>query len=55
MTRVEPAAGELHAYRFTLDPAAEPIPEPPELAIAKISTGATFRFGRPRPVVPVPR
>jgi hypothetical protein len=46
--------GELHAYAFSVEPDAEPVAERPELAIAKISTGATFRFGRPRPVVAAP-
>lgn len=54
MSRIEAAPGELHAFRFTIDPTAEPLPEPAELAIAKISTGATFRFGRPRLVVAPP-
>jgi hypothetical protein len=48
--RVEPAValdGELHAYRAVIDPTAQPAAEPAELAIAKISTGARFRFDRP--------
>ena len=36
--------GEAYAYEATIDPGREPAAEPPELAIAKISTGATFRF-----------
>jgi hypothetical protein len=47
-TPVAPLPGELHAYEVVVDTAAEPLPEPPELAIAKISTGATFRFREPR-------
>jgi hypothetical protein len=43
-TPVTTRPGELHAYEIGIDPIAEPVPEIPELAIAKISTGATFRF-----------
>jgi hypothetical protein len=47
---VRPDAGERHAFELRIDAAAEPRPEPPELAIAKVSTGAGFRFrgGFPR-------
>jgi hypothetical protein len=55
--RLHPVAtldGELHAFEVTVDHDAEPVAEAPELAIAKISTGAAFRFGRPRRVVAPP-
>jgi hypothetical protein len=41
---VTPSDGERFAYEVRIDPDAEPLPEAPELAIAKISTGARFRF-----------
>jgi hypothetical protein len=41
---VPPRADEVAAYVLTLDPSAAPAAEPPDLAIAKISTGARFRF-----------
>jgi hypothetical protein len=44
LTAVTARGGELHAYEVHLDPTAEPAREAPELSIAKISTGATFRF-----------
>ncbi|HWA65287.1 MAG TPA: hypothetical protein VG899_02830 [Mycobacteriales bacterium] len=47
LTPTTPAAGELHSYRIRLDPEAAPIAEPPELSIAKISSGAAFRFREP--------
>jgi hypothetical protein len=34
------------ALLVVVDPAAEPAPPPREVAIARISSGATFRFGR---------
>jgi hypothetical protein len=43
--------GELHAYRAAIDPTGEPADEAPELAIAKISTGAAFQFRRRAPGV----
>jgi hypothetical protein len=44
---VPPGDGEVHAYLATIDRARPAQPEPPELAIAKISTGAAFRFRVP--------
>jgi hypothetical protein len=44
LTAVAPRAGELHAYELVLDLAADPAKEAPELSIAKISSGARFRF-----------
>jgi hypothetical protein len=45
-----PAPGERFAYRAVVDPTAPARPEPAELAIARISTGAGFEFrdGRAR-------
>jgi len=40
-------ADETHAYEVTIEPDRPPAPEVPELAIAKISTGAAFRFRVP--------
>jgi hypothetical protein len=48
--RLSPAStrtGELQAYEAVIDLHADPAPEPPELAIAKISTGAAFKFRIP--------
>jgi hypothetical protein len=44
-------SGELHAYRAVIDPAASSTGEFDELAIAKITTGAGFRFARPNAVM----
>jgi hypothetical protein len=44
---VSPDVGELRAYRVTIDRNRPERPEPQELAVAKISTGAAFRFRRP--------
>jgi hypothetical protein len=44
---ITPASGEVHAYQATIDRARLEQPESPELGIAKISTGARFRFRRP--------
>ncbi|HVW80851.1 MAG TPA: hypothetical protein VHB69_07945 [Mycobacteriales bacterium] len=49
LTRVPPRDGELHAYEVRIDPDRQPLAEAPELGIAKISTGARFRFGRAFP------
>jgi len=55
--RCEPTAvhdGELYAYRASIDPARQPQREAPELAIAKISSGAAFRFKVPAAKVLTP-
>jgi hypothetical protein len=38
------------AWEVVIDPAAPPRPDPPELALAKLSRGAAFRFERRRPL-----
>ena len=38
-------AGETLAWTVEVDPERDPAPEPPELALARFSTGATFTFG----------
>jgi hypothetical protein len=43
--------GETHAYRATIDPERPDRRETQELAIAKISTGAAFRFRIPKALV----
>ncbi len=43
-----PPPGGRFAWRVEIDPHAEPAAEPPELALARISTGATFVFPRHR-------
>jgi hypothetical protein len=43
-------AGEQFAYEVVIDPAASPAKEAPEIALAKISGGATFVFTPRRPV-----
>jgi hypothetical protein len=51
--RCEPvvtAGGEVHAYRATIDRSRPPAREPEELGIARISTGAAFRFRVPTAV-----
>ena len=45
-------AGARVAWSIAIDPAAEPAPEPPEVALVKISKGANFRFVPRRPVRP---
>lgn len=45
--RIAPAPGELHAYRATIDRSRPAAPEVGELGIARISTGAAFRFRVP--------
>ncbi|GAA3222262.1 hypothetical protein [Actinocorallia longicatena] len=47
---VDPAEGEWRAFEIVLDPSAEPLPEAPEVGLARFSTGATFTFERRRPV-----
>lgn len=37
-------AGESRAWTIEVDPNRDPAPEPPELALARFSTGATFTF-----------
>ena len=44
----EPRPGERRAYEAVVDPGAAPRPEPPEMALVRISTGAGFRFARRR-------
>jgi hypothetical protein len=46
---VEPAGARL-AWEVVVDPTQEPAPDPPELALAKISRGAAFRFEQRRPL-----
>jgi hypothetical protein len=48
--RVDPRAGERCAYEAFVDVTAEPAIDPPEVSLAKISTGATFEFIPRRPV-----
>jgi len=48
--RAEPNPGERCAYTISVDPAAEPSPEPAEVSLTKFSTGAAFTFTRLRPV-----
>jgi hypothetical protein len=38
------------AWDVSIDPANEPRDPPPELALAKISRGAAFRFEQRRPL-----
>jgi hypothetical protein len=47
---VAASAGARLAWDVIVDPAAEPAPPPPELALAKISRGAAFRFEQRRPL-----
>lgn len=47
---VAPGGGARLAWRLRSDPAAEPLPEPPEVAITRISTGASFAFEQRRPL-----
>jgi hypothetical protein len=44
LTTASQRTGELHAYEVRIDATAEPAPEAGELSIAKISSGARFRF-----------
>lgn len=44
----EAGRGARFAWEVVIDPAAEPQPEPWELALARISRGATFRFEQRR-------
>lgn len=50
VTVVAPTAGEQCAFEITLDPDADPVREPDEASLTKISTGATFPLRRRRPV-----
>ena len=43
------APGARLAWTVRIDPAAEPSPEPPEVALTKLSKGSTFRFVSRRP------
>jgi hypothetical protein len=52
LTAVPSQDGELLAYQIVIDPSADPTPECDELAIAKISTGARFKFRPPFPATP---
>lgn len=47
-TRPCDVAGAAIAWTVTIDPTAEPVPEPPEVAITKLSRGSTFRFASRR-------
>ncbi|HVT20469.1 MAG TPA: hypothetical protein VHE57_03660 [Mycobacteriales bacterium] len=51
---VEPVGEEVHAYRLRIDRTRPARSEPGELAIAKISKGAAFRFRRPAATVLTP-
>jgi hypothetical protein len=51
---VTPAEGEVHAYLATIDRSRPERPEAQELAIAKISSGAAFRFRVPTAAVMTP-
>jgi hypothetical protein len=42
--------GARAAWAVVIDPEAEPAPEPPEVGLTKMSTGATFHFVPRRPV-----
>jgi hypothetical protein len=46
-------AGAPIAWSVTIDPAAEPAPEPPEVALTKMSKGAGFRFVSRRSAPPL--
>jgi hypothetical protein len=48
--RTQPAdvPGAPIAWTVTIDPTAEPLPEPPEVAITRLSRGSTFRFASRR-------
>ena len=43
-THPRATAGSSIAWSVAIDPDAEPAPEPPEVTLAKLSKGATFRF-----------
>jgi len=43
------------AWSVRIDPAAQPTPEPPEVALTKLSKGSSFRFVSRRPAVTLPR
>jgi hypothetical protein len=45
-----PAGAAALAWDVVIDAAAEPMPDPPELALAQISRGAAFRFEQRRPL-----
>jgi hypothetical protein len=47
---VAPTPGERCAYELSVDPAAQPATEEPEVSLAKISTGAGFELVQRRPV-----
>jgi hypothetical protein len=47
---VAPIGSERFAYEVVIDPTARPASEAPEIALAKISTGATVTFTPRRPV-----
>lgn len=48
--RSEPRPGERLAWEVVVDPAAQPAPEPEEVGITRVSTGADFVFIRRRAV-----
>ncbi|MEV5750727.1 hypothetical protein AB0L00_23135 [Actinoallomurus sp. NPDC052308] len=43
-------AGERVAFEIAVEPGAEPAPEPPEVGLTRLSTGAAFRFRARRPL-----
>jgi hypothetical protein len=43
-TRLRDVRGARLAWSVRIDPRAEALPEPPEVAVTKLSKGATFRF-----------
>lgn len=47
LTVAESGSDERFSYRIMVDPRGEPTSEAPELQIARISGGASFRFARP--------
>jgi hypothetical protein len=47
-TRPDDVPGARIAWTITVDRSAEPLPEPPEVMVTKLSRGSTFRFA-PRP------
>jgi hypothetical protein len=48
----DPMPGARAAWTVVIDPAAEPMPEAPEVGLTKLSKGTTFRFAPRRPVRP---
>jgi hypothetical protein len=53
LVAVNPVGDERFSFRATIDPDHAAVPETPELQVAKISLGASFRFARPQaPLLP---